>query len=398
MERKIIIDRRTFLQNAGISAAGAILVSPFLGLVKGCGPAQQKPRDISDLKYVKVAGQEGRFLGWPANNGAWTWDEGGEILVGYTDGEWVEQEGHNIGELHLSKLARSVDGGITWNSEYPDNYVGREGTPRSSPGNIEFGNPDFAMRVAAMGYHGTDDPIGRFFFSYDRGRTWMGSFRFNELNGDPNLAGMQITARTTYLVTGPNSCQFFMAARNPRLEFAERLDKPFVAETTDGGKTFQFISWIVPWRDNYRAVMPSTAKIPDGRIIAAVRRRNPRDAEQSCWIDAFVSADNARTWTFLSQVGITGAHNGNPPGLTMLRDGRLACAYGNRTIRKILVRFSDDGGKTWGKELTIRENPLNYDIGYPQLRQNADGKMIAMYYLATEERPHSYIEASIWTP
>lgn len=97
-------------------------------------------------------------------------------------------------------------------------------------------------------------------------------------------------------------------------------------------------------------------------------------------------------------MGETGVHNGNPPGLAVLKDGRLACSYANRSTQQMLVRFSDDEGKTWGEEMVLRHNPLSYDIGYPQLVQNADGKMVAIYYLATEEHPHSYIEVSLWTP
>jgi hypothetical protein len=398
MEPTNKINRRKFLQKAGMTIAGTVVLSPILGIKQGCRRLKEGPVQLSDVLHVKVAGQEGRFLGWPANNGMWTWDAGREILVGYTDGNWVQQEGHNIGEIRQSNLARSTDGGITWKSEYPDNFVGNENIPQPSPGNINFGHPDFALRVAAMGYHGTDDPAGRFFISYDRGKNWVGSHRFNELNDDPNLKGMEITARTSYLVTGPDSCQIFMSARNPELEFASRLDKSFVAETTNGGRTFNFISWIVPWTDPYRAVMPSTVKTNDGRIVVAVRCRNPRNIEQECWIDTYVSIDGGRSWSFLSKVGITGLHNGNPPGLAALKDGRLACAYGNRSIRKMLVRVSDDGGHTWGKEMVIRDNPLNHDIGYPQLVQNAGGEMVAIYYIATEEHPHSYVEASIWNP
>lgn len=144
--------------------------------------------------------------------------------------------------------------------------------------------------------------------------------------------------------------------------------------------------------------MPSTVRTEGGKIIVAARRRNPCDGEQPCWVDAFVSDENVRTWSFLSKVGETGVHNGNPPGHAILKDGRLACSYANRSTQQMLVLFSGDDGKTWGEEVVHRDNPLSYDIGYPQLDQNADGKMVALYYIVTEEHPHSYIEASIWIP
>lgn len=394
MESNIIFGRRDFIINTAKLMAGTLLTTPFLAM-------KRKDSFISrdlEIKHVVVASQRGRFFAWPANNGMWKWNNGKEILVGHTDGPWEEQSGHNIGHPQLTKLARSINGGESWVSEDPENFVGKDGDPEPSPGNINFGHPDFAMRVAAIGYHGTDDPVGRFFISYDRGKTWSGSYRFNELNGARELEGMQITARTSYIVTGQNSVQIIMTARKENIQHASRLDKPFVAETTDGGKTFKFISWVVPWSDQYRAAMPSTIRTQEGKLIVAARRRNPRDNNQPCWIDTYISKDNGRTWSFLSKVGETGLHNGNPAGLALLRDGRLACCYGNRTVSQMLVRFSADNGVSWGDQIVIRENPLEYDIGYPQLTQNAEGRMVALYYIATRERPHSYIEAAIWEP
>ena len=50
------------------------------------------------------------------------------------------------------------------------------------------------------------------------------------------------------------------------------------------------------------------------------------------WIDAFGSEDSGRSWTYLSTVADTdtGLHNGNPPSLVRLPDGRLVVTYGYR--------------------------------------------------------------------
>ena len=386
---------RESMSKLKITFIGLSLLTAAVAMASGCA----NPTDESEIKHVVVASEEGRYFGWPANNGLWTWDDGKEILVGYTDGPHdVEGGFHSIGRPQLTKLARSLDGGKTWTSEDPENFVGKDDEPVPSPGNIRFGHPDFALRVAADGYHGTNDDKGRFFISYDRGKTWEGSYRFNGLLEAEELQGMEITARTSYIVTGDNSAQIIMTARNPELEYASRRDKPFVAETTDGGETFNFISWVVPWTDDgNRAAMPSTVVTEDGKIIVAVRVRNPRESIP-CWIDAYVSEDNGRTWSFLSKVGETGEDNGNPAGLAILEDGRLACAYANRDKRQLLVRFSEDEGATWGEEIVVRDNPHTYDMGYPVLMQNNDGKMVSIYYLAREERPESYIEAAIFQP
>ena len=396
MKNKSNLSNWKFIRKSTTFLSGAIITVLLLSMHTSCGVGDEKM--IPD--HVVVAGEHGRFFAWPANNGLWSWEDGQELLVGHTDGPHDEEGGfHRIGYPQLTKLARSIDGGRIWSSEDPDNFVGKDGEPTASPGNINFGHPGFALRVSATGYHGNEDPVGRFFISYDRGRTWEGSYRFNKLHDAEELKGLVITSRTSYIVTGPNSVQIFMTARNPELEHGSLRDKPFLVESTDGGKTFHFITWVVPWSDDCnRAALPSAVKTKDGKLIVAVRVRNPRDFDIPCWIDTHISEDNGRTWSFLSRVGETGLHNGSPPGLALLKDGRLACAYANRNLLQIMVRFSNDNGKTWGEEFVISDNSVTNDMGYPQMTQNAKGEIVAIYYLATEERPHSYIEAAICKP
>lgn len=356
------------------------------------------------MRHSITAGEAGKFCGWPANNGVWTWDNGKEILVGYTFGDFEEQKGHNMrnhlenGEHLMSQLARSTDGGLTWKTEDPENYVG-DGQPSvPSPGGIAFQAPGFAMRVVGAAYHGADDEKGSFFVSDNRGKDWKGPYQFNGLMEDPNLKGKVCTARTEYVVTGADSCLLFMSSRRADEGYK---DKSFVAETTDGGKTFQFISWIVPLEDPHRAVMPAVARLKDGSLVAALRRRN--SAKGNCWVDAYGSTDHGRTWTFLSRVGEAGKENGNPPALVVLDDGRLACAYGDRSRVKMFARLSSDGGKTWEEEVVLRDDyqPDKFgdkDFGYPRLATNDRGEVVALYYWATKDLPQHFIAATLWNP
>jgi hypothetical protein len=362
------------------------------------------------MENVVVAGEAGKFCGWPANNGVWRWDNGRELLVGFSFGDYVEQQGHNLkggSDATLgvvSRLARSRDGGRSWTVEDPENFVGDGGMAADSPGGFDFQAPGFALRVVGVGYHGSLDPAGSFFVSNDRGRTWRGPYRFGTLMSDPNLQGMAFTARTRYLATGPNSCLLFMSAR-PTGSIAGQIatDKSFVAETTDGGKSFRFVSWIVPLNDPYRAVMPAAARLKDGTIIIALRRRDVANAQAPCWVDCYTSRDNGRSWSFSSRVGQTGLENGNPPGLTVLKDGRVVCAYGDRSRDKFYARVSADGGSSWGTEVVLREDFRpdkfgDHDFGYPQLTTNERGEVVALYYWATAQDPQQQIAATIWKP
>ena len=80
-----------------------------------------EPSILADAKHVKVYAEPGRFGGWPANHGIWSW--GDEILVGFSAGFFKDNGpgrhaiDHNRPEEHL--LARSRDGGQTWAIENP---------------------------------------------------------------------------------------------------------------------------------------------------------------------------------------------------------------------------------------------------------------------------------------
>ena len=380
--------RRRMLQQLGLWM-GASLITP-------ASMAQVIGNTFEGIKLVPVAAAAGRFMGWPANNGCWHWDQGREILVGYEEGPWLDQPGHKIGNPQSKRLARSLDGGRTWSQEIPEPFVGRETLPRYAARGVRFDHPDFALRLAVGGALDPRDRVGRFFVSYNRGRRWRGPYRLSGLDNEPRLRGLVMTSRTDVVVTGRRSALLMMSAVDPGLgEFTHRLDKPFVAQTLDGGRSFQFLSWIVPWSDPYRAVMPSTVLAGPDRLITTLRRRNPRNHEQPNWVDAYGSEDGGASWAFLSRVGETGVGNGNPPSLTWLGDRRLACAYGDRSKGQIILRISSDEGRTWGQEHGIRQIPFSRDFGYPRMVRNHRRELVIIYYLATEYMPHSYVEAAL---
>ena len=283
--------------------------------------------------------------------------------------------------------------------ETPEPFVDREERPRNPAGRIRFGHPDFALRVAVGGARDPRDRVGRFFVSDNRGHTWSGPYRFPGLDDDPRLRGLVMTSRTDYLVTGPRSALILMSAVDPQLgDLSGRLDKPFAVRTEDGGRNFEFLSWVVPWSDPHRAVMPSTLQQPNGEIVTALRRRNPRSLAEPNWIDLYVSPDGGVSWSLRSRVTETGIGNGNPPALVSLPDGRLACAYGHRDLRQMCLRLSGDGGRHWSRQIVIRSIPFDRDLGYPRMAVNPRGELVLSYYLATRRRPHSHIEAALFDP
>ncbi|NMB83008.1 MAG: hypothetical protein GYA14_14445 [Ignavibacteria bacterium] len=83
----------------------------------------------------------------------------------------------------------------------------------------------------------------------------------------------------------------------------------------------------------------------------------------------------------------------------MLKDGRLCVTYGCRKVPYgIRAKISSNKGKTWGKEIIIRDDALTKDIGYPRSAVRPDGKVVTTYYYTTEEKVEQHIAATIWDP
>jgi hypothetical protein len=363
-----------------------MVVLVALSVSAGCSQVDQSEGLCQGPKAVKqnfmVFSRPDRFAAWPANNGVWSW--GDEILVGFTHGRYKVKESHDIEKPQFNVLGRSKDGGVTWEIEDPENYSGDDVEPEPSPGGINFAHRDFTMRVGGES----------FFISYDRGKNWRGPYLFGDF-GLPESELTQIMSRTDYIVNGPGDCLIFTAVRKPG-KFG--TDRAFCMRTTDGGKSFKFVSWIVPPSDPYRGVMPSTVRCSATRLVTAVRRRNMTDKSRHAWVDAYISNDNGQSWKFLSKVGDTGDWNGNPPALVRMKDNRLCCVYGNRAERRMYAAISHDEGATWTERIVLRDDfraDTEQDLGYPRLVQRPDGKLVAMYYWATDERPQQHIAATV---
>ncbi len=351
-----------------------------------------------EVENVEVYHERGHFGGWPANHGMWSW--GNELLVGFSAGYYKDNGpkrhaiDHQRPEEHL--LARSLDGGQTWNIENPaaeGMLVPRgkalHGTelPRvvdrpwiDCPGGIDFAHPDFAMTIRMSDSGGG---VSRFYYSTDRGHHWQGPFRF------PSLGLKGIAARTDYIVNGPSDCLVFLTASKS----TGGEGRPFCARTVDGGKTWTFVGWIAPEPAGYN-IMPSTVRTGPHALLSALRLR---EGDKS-WIEAWGSSDDGHHWQ-LASVPAPDTGEGNPAAMLKLADGRIAITYGVRAKPfGIRARLSNDNGHTWGPELTLRGDGGGRDLGYPRSVQRPDGKVVTVYYFNDDPQKTRYIAASIWTP
>jgi hypothetical protein len=366
----------------------AACVAAFPSLVVGSPPAV--------IEHVPVYAVDGRFGGWPANHGIWSW--GNEIVVGFSAGTYQDLGPfrHNIDhdkpEEHL--LARSLDGGHSWTIEDPSKQgvlIGtkgmrhgtlppglREKTPVDCPGGIDFTHPDFAMTIRMTS---VDGGVSRFYYSTDRAHSWKGPFAL------PLCGQKGIAARTDYLVNAKHDCFLFVTASKRN----GKEGRPICIRTTDGGKSFQFVSAIGPEPSGY-AIMPSTVRLSPTEILTTIRRREQDDA----WIDAWLSRDNAQSWQYLNRPA-PDLGEGNPPALLLLRNGRLCLSYG---VRKkpygLQARLSSDRGNSWSEPIVLRSDAAGRDLGYPRAVQRPDGKIVTVYYFHDTRHPERTIQATIW--
>ena len=344
------------------------------------------------MRHVLVDVEKGSFFGWPANNGIWSW--GNEIVVSYSICEYEEHvdSGHSVKKEGWSKhgFSRSLDGGKTWKREEPKGY-NPDSDPVDLSAKIDFSHPELAIRCH-------DD---KFQVSYDKCRTWTGPFPFGDFGFTERL-----TSRTDYLPISSKECLFFLSVHEPAVK-AGIQDRSFCVRTDDGGMTFSLLGWMLREPFEVRSVMSSTVRTATGRLVAALRRRH--DSEENgqlrrrCWVDVSTSADDGRSWAFLSKVADTDtpddARNGNPPALVAMADGRLICAYGYRTGRRgMRARISNDEGTSWDDEIVLRDDARSWDFGYPRMVIRPDGKLVTVYYYTTADNPEQHIAATIWDP
>ena len=355
------------------------------------------------INHAIVAIEKDRYHGWPANNGVWHWAN--EILVGFTQGDYVQKTGHSIEGVHENQLARSLDGGETWRTFRPKGYFRDEflrfrgGAKTRLSEALDFRHPRLVLRKFSQGYHGNEDPEGGFFSSYDRGETWQGPFGFNRLYEHEQMKGKHLSARTAYVALGSRECLSFISAKPPHE--GEAGNRVGCIRTVDGGLGFEFLSWVTPESEEEVAIMPQAVNVSGDTFVLAYRKIT-RDGYGESAIETYRSDDRCRSWDYLSTVKITEPHS-NPPALLKLADGRLCCGYGDRIDRRIKVKYSDDDGHSWGPEVIIRDDyyqchESDRDLGYVSMVQRPDGKLVAIYYWATTEHPQQYIAASIWSP
>ena len=363
-------------------------------------------------EHIIVYREVGKFAGWPANYGMWAW--GDEIVVGFTQCTHLSKAGFHARTHDLPAIpmqARSLDGGRTWATvrtpaQSPggrgfsaDEHMqpalrvkqaielGLEPLPKPCPGNIDFTHPDFAIMVARTGLGGGTIPW--FYLSTDRAHSWQGPFSL------PMFGQTGIEARSDVIINGRRDALFFVTAADEQGEEGKGV---LLARTTDGGQTFNLVSWVATSVQD-ELIMPSSVRLDEQTLLTAIRCsvREGEFEEVPTWIDLYQSTDNGTSFQHLTRPVPNAGSGGNPPALLKLQDGRLCLTYGYRAAPfGIHARLSADGGKSWGAIIPLREDGACSDLGYPRTIQRADGTLVTTYYFNDHAETERYIAATLW--
>jgi hypothetical protein len=166
-----------------------------------------------------------------------------------------------------------------------------------------------------------------------------------------------------------------------------------VSQSLDDGKTWQWLAEI-PTRegDDYKNYHELHAvEATDERIIVQIRNHNSANKGETLQCE---SADGGRTWTTPHSIGVWGL----PSFLLRLRDGRLLMSYGFR--RKPYgnqARISDDQGMTWSEPLTISDDGIGGDLGYPSTVELGDGSLLTVWYEKLKDSAQAVLRQARWS-
>lgn len=391
------LNRRQAL--AGISAAASWII---------WGPSQRagaaEPRAV--IHETKIISQQPEYYhGWPTLVRC----RNGELLLLYSGGR--EDHVCPFGRL---ELMRSCDEGKTWGQPtvvfetgIDDREAGLMETARWTLLANTFTSLDYVGLLSEAEQIPAGTPRA---WAPERLKRWQAER--DRLTGDERQAalGMWMIRSTDGGLTWSTPYKSPVSSpHGPVQLFDGRLlhagkevvgtGRTGVCESTDDGQTWQWLAEI-PQRPADNSLTDyhelHMVEAGAGRLVVHIRNHNTNNFFETLQTE---SSDGGKTWTMPHSIGVWGL----PSHLLRLNDDRLMMTYGYR--RKPFgnqARVSDDQGRTWSEALTISDDGVGGDLGYPSTVQLADGSLLSVWYEGgTYEGltagPHAVLRQSHWT-
>lgn len=165
-----------------------------------------------------------------------------------------------------------------------------------------------------------------------------------------------------------------------------------VCESTDDGKTWRWLADI-PTRPGdapteYHEL--HAVEVSKDHIILQIRNHNPQNNGETLQTE---SKDGGRTWSVPKTIGVWGL----PSHLLRLRNGDILMTYGYRRAPfGNQARISADQGVTWSEPMTISDDAMGIDVGYPSSVELADGSFVTVWYETLKSSPKAVLRQAAW--
>jgi hypothetical protein len=357
---------------------------------------------VRDAENSVVYRNDREFAGWPFIGGLWTTADGHYVL-GFDKKACDYAAPTDVNHDEVAKIGpqsvviRSEDRGRTWDSGSLQVLFDRSidedgnfaGAPEDYSGHppVDFADADVLVASSASPDYCRPHSRAWIRLSADGGLSWRPPILV------PMVGLHGLSGHGSSLVRPDGVSLVFLTA----ISADGWKRRPVVFASIEGGSNWTFLSFIAPNIDDgaadsdrtgplrfgaHRYFYPRGILLPGGRILASIRCQ--RDPTSILWTEMFQSNDGGRTWRFLSRVNDWGA----PGDIVRMADGRIACVYGYRLPPfGVRARISEDDGRTWGRELVLRDDGGSWDLGYPRVIEREPGTLLAVYYMNRRDDP-----------
>jgi hypothetical protein len=389
------VTRRTAL--LGGSVAGVLLTGGVRAqstqILTGTGWPPQRARNA---EHHVVYRNDREFAAWPHYCGLWKTADG-SIVAGFKRVPSDYGQASDVDHTNLTRnmgeivVIRSRDNGRTWdkNSIVPifdmlikeeKDLPGGKAADWSNLPPLDFRSRDTLIMGGGIPALFAPNAKGWMRASTDGGRTW----RQPTLLPNWDFPSISMPGSSMYSLREDGVMLFGIHTNAP----GAQGPRPIVYASPDGVQ-FLYLGSIVdeePKSPYYPGGSPFAAAphfyprpivLKDGRVLSALRYQ--RDARFVIWTEVHESLDGGRTWHWLSRMNDWGA----PADLVPMSDGRVVGIYGYRNPPNpgIRYRVSEDGGKSWGTEMILRDDAGSWDLGYPRVIEIEPGTLLATYYI-----------------
>ena len=138
---------------------------------------------------------------------------------------------------------------------------------------------------------------------------------------------------------------------------------------------------------------PYAAEMPNGDILVSIRVQNKYKVLYTVYLSR--STDGGKTFSEPQPTG----WDGMPPHILVTSRNEVIASYGVRLGDRIGIRarMSRDNGYTWSEEMILREDGLDWDLGYPTTAENANGELVTVYYMKDNKSLNeNRIQYTVW--